>query len=315
MKKASDVKNITIAGAGTMGASMGETFAKFGYKVTIYDLFPEALLKAKKLIQLNHETEIKEGIISEEKAKDILNNLSFTSEKDSFKTTDFVVEAILEKIEVKHDFWKEVSNIVPDDAILASNTSGLSITKIAEVINKPERFGGMHWINPPHIIPLIEIIKGEKTADETAEFLKDMTLAVKKEPAVVNDALGFVLNRIQLAILRESLHIIEEGIADKEAVDAVMKYGLGPRYACLGPFEVCDLGGLDIFYNIATYLFEDLADNKEPFGILKECAERGNYGVKTEKGFYDYSDGKAEEAIKYRDMMYTKVSKCLFGDK
>lgn len=308
-----EVKRIVIAGAGTMGSSMAQTFAKFGYMVTVYDIFEEALTKAKNLIAINQETEVKQNVVTEGASKELISKLSFSTDKEVFKDADFVVEAILEKIEVKHAFWKEVSEIVPEDAILASNTSGLSITKIAEVIKNPERFGGMHWINPPHIIPLIEIIKGEKTSEDTAKFITEMTLAVDKKPAVVNDALGFALNRIQLAILRECLHIMEAGIADKEAIDAVMKYGLGPRYACLGPLEVCDHGGLDIFYNISTYLFADLADNKEPFGKLKEVVEAGNYGVKTGSGFYDYSDGKDKEAIRYRDMMYTKVSKCLFG--
>lgn len=308
-----NVKKIVIAGAGTMGSSMAETFAKFGYEVTIYDIFEEAIIKAKNLIKLNQETEIQEEMITKEESDALVGRLSFTTDKETFKDADFVVEAILEKIEIKHKFWEEVSRLVPRDAVLASNTSGLSITKIAEVIEGPERFGGMHWINPPHIIPLIEIIKGKETSEETAQFITDMTLAVNKKPAVVNDALGFALNRIQLAILRESLHIMEEGIADREAVDAVMKYGLGPRYACLGPLEVCDHGGLDIFYNIASYLFEDLADDKVPFGKLKELVEGGNYGVKNGKGFYDYDNGKDEEAIRYRDMMYTKVSKCLFG--
>ena len=135
----------------------------------------------------------------------------------------------------------------------------------------------------------------------------------EKKPVIVQDAPGFALNRIQLAVLRECLHIVEQGIATPEAVDDVMKYGLGMRYACLGPFEVCDLGGLDIFYNIASYLFADLADEKAPFGMLADRFEKGQYGVKTAAGFYDYADGKDAEKIKYRDRMFTKISKCLFN--
>ena len=171
----------------------------------------------------------------------------------------------------------------------------------------------MHWINPPHLIPLIEVIQGKKTDDETAAAIRDMALAVEKKPVIVQDAPGFALNRIQLAVLRECLHIVEQGIATPEAVDDVMKYGLGMRYACLGPFEVCDLGGLDIFYNIASYLFEDLADEKAPFGMLADRFEKGQYGVKTAAGFYDYAGGKDAEKIKYRDRMFTKISKCLFN--
>ncbi len=313
MKTAKDVKRIVIAGAGTMGSSMGETFAKYGYDVTLYDIFPSALEKAGNLIRLNQETEVAEHVVTPEESAALLERIRYSEDKACFEGADLVVEAILEKLDVKHDFWAEISTLVPEDAILASNTSGLSITAIAEVVKRPERFGGMHWINPPHLIPLIEVIQGKKTDDETAAAIRDMALAVEKKPVIVQDAPGFALNRIQLAVLRECLHIVEQGIATPEAVDDVMKYGLGMRYACLGPFEVCDLGGLDIFYNIASYLFEDLADEKAPFGMLADRFEKGQYGVKTAAGFYDYAGGKDAEKIKYRDRMFTKISKCLFN--
>lgn len=313
MKTAKDVKRIVIAGAGTMGSSMGETFAKYGYDVTLYDIFPSALEKAGNLIRLNQETEVAEHVVTPEESAALLERIRYSEDKACFEGADLVVEAILEKLDVKHAFWAEISALVPEDAILASNTSGLSITAIAEVVKRPERFGGMHWINPPHLIPLIEVIQGKKTDDETAAAIRDMALAVEKKPVIVQDAPGFALNRIQLAVLRECLHLVEQGIATPEAVDDVMKYGLGMRYACLGPFEVCDLGGLDIFYNIASYLFEDLADEKAPFGMLADRFEKGQYGVKTAAGFYDYAGGKDAEKIKYRDRMFTKISKCLFN--
>ena len=313
MKTAKDVKRIVIAGVGTMGSSMGETFAKYGYDVTLYDIFPSALEKAGNLIRLNQETEVAEHVVTPEESAALLERIRYSEDKACFEGADLVVEAILEKLDVKHAFWAEISALVPEDAILASNTSGLSITAIAEVVKRPERFGGMHWINPPHLIPLIEVIQGKKTDDETAAAIRDMALAVEKKPVIVQDAPGFALNRIQLAVLRECLHIVEQGIATPEAVDDVMKYGLGMRYACLGPFEVCDLGGLDIFYNIASYLFEDLADEKAPFGMLADRFEKGQYGVKTAAGFYDYAGGKDAEKIKYRDRMFTKISKCLFN--
>ena len=313
MKTAKDVKRIVIAGAGTMGSSMGETFAKYGYDVTLYDIFPSALEKAGNLIRLNQETEVAEHVVTPEESAALLERIRYSEDKACFEGADLVVEAILEKLDVKHAFWAEISALVPEDAILASNTSGLSITAIAEVVKRPERFGGMHWINPPHLIPLIEVIQGKKTDDETAAAIRDMALAVEKKPVIVQDAPGFALNRIQLAVLRECLHIVEQGIATPEAVDDVMKYGLGMRYACLGPFEVCDLGGLDIFYNIASYLFEDLADEKAPFGMLADRFEKGQYGVKTAAGFYDYAGGKDAEKIKYRDRMFTKISKGLFN--
>lgn len=307
-----EIKKIFIAGAGTMGASMGETFAKFGYQVVLYDLFPDALTKAKRLIAINQETEVSECIISKEASEELLGRIEYSGEINCVQQADFVVEAILERIDVKRKFWSEVSNLVADDVVLASNTSGLSITEIAEVIFNPRRFVGMHWINPPHIIPLIEVIKGEHTTDESAQIVHDLALKVKKKPVIVKDAPGFVLNRIQLAILRECLFIQEQGIASIEAIDDVMKYGLGLRYACLGPFEVADLGGLDVFNNIASYLFSDLSTADASFGLLRDCVQNNHLGVKNGVGFYDYSEGKDEEVIKYRDQMYTKLVKCLY---
>lgn len=309
------IKKIAVAGAGTMGSSMAETFAKFGYEVVLYDIFEQALEKAERLIGINQETEISEGIVTAEESEALKGRIHYTMDKKNFEDVDFVVEAVLEKLDIKHNFWGEVSQIVPEDAILASNTSGLSISRIAEVVKNPERFGGMHWINPPHLIPLIEVIQGEKTTDETANTIYQLCEELKKIPVIVKDAPGFALNRIQLAILRECFYIVDQGIASPEDVDKVMKYALGIRYACLGPLEVADQGGLDIFYNIASYLWEDLCDAKEPFGLLKESFEKGNYGVKSGAGVYDYSDGKDKEAILYRDKMYTKVSKCVLEGK
>lgn len=307
-----EIKKVAIAGAGTMGASMAAIFARFGYDVILYDIFPAALEKAKNLIALNQKTEVSEGIVTQEESNALIARIQYTGDVQDFKPADFVVEAVLERMDVKHKFWEEASRIVDEDVVMASNTSGLSITKIAEVIHKPERFGGMHWINPPHIIPLIEVIQGEKTSDEAAGAIRDLALKVGRKPVIVKDAPGFALNRIQLAILRECLHIVDEGIASPEAVDDVMKYGLGLRYACLGPFEVCDLGGLDIFNNIASYLFADLCDKKEPFGMLADRAAKGEFGVKTGAGFYDYSGDKAEKKIQYRDEMFTRLAKCLY---
>lgn len=308
-----EIKKIAVAGAGTMGLSIAEIYAKYGYDVVVYDVIEAALERAKEVIKINHQTEIKEGFFTAEESEKIQARIAYTTDIKDFKDVDFVIEAIVEKLEIKHSFWGEVSSVVDSDVIMVSNTSGLSITKIAEAVSNPERFGGMHWINPPHIIPLIEVIKGEKTSDETAKVVYDMSVKVDRKPVIVKDAPGFALNRIQFAIMRECLHIVDQGIASPEDVDKVMKYALGLRYACLGPFEVADHGGLDIFYNISDYLFEDLCDAKKPFGLLKEARDNENFGVKSGKGFYDYSDGKDKEAILYRDEMYTKVSKTLFG--
>ncbi len=309
----SEIKKVGIAGAGTMGFSLAQIIARHGYDVYLYDIFEHAIEKAQTLMHLNQETEVKEQILTQAQSDALMARIQCGTTTDGFKDVDFLIEAILEKIDVKHKFWAEISKIVKPDTLLVSNTSGLSITKIAQVIENPERFAGMHWINPPHIIPLVEVISGEKTAPETADAVYTFCEVLGKKPVKIHDAPGFALNRIQFAILRECLHIYEQGIASIEDIDKVMKYGLGPRYAVFGPFEVADLGGLDIFHNISSYLFADLGTETDSFSKLKENFEQNRLGVKNGAGFYDYSDGRDMETIRYRDEMYTKVAKVLFG--
>jgi len=309
------VQKVVIAGAGVMGASMAQIYAQYGHTVTIFDVFPEGLVKGKNLITINQETAVAEGKLTAAESKELQERISFTGEWDCFKTCDYVVEAIFERMDVKHEFWAKASALAPKETILASNTSGLSITEIAKAVEMPERFCGMHWINPPHIVPLVEVIKGEKTSDATAKAVYDNALSVGKKPITVQDAPGFVLNRIQFAVLRESMHIVENGIASIEDVDNTLKYGLGMRYAAIGPFETADLGGLDTFYNISSYLFADLADNKSPNKMLSDLFNSESYGVKSCKGFYDYSNGKDKEAIQRRDTMFLKLKECLFNEE
>ena len=206
------IKKIGIAGAGTMGASIAQTFALFYYEVTVYDIFETALDKAKRLVDINQETWIKSGIVSVEKSNELKGRISYSNDVQSFKDVDFLIEAILENIDVKHKFWKEVSELVREDTILCGNTSGLSITKIAEAVMYPERFAGMHWMNPPHIIPLIEVIQGQLTSDSTVDIVYELALKLEKKPVKVKDAPSFVLNRLQQAILRQALYIVQEGI-------------------------------------------------------------------------------------------------------
>ena len=167
-----------------MGSSMAQAFAKCGYPVKVYDAFPAALEKAKHLLKLNQESEVKAGNLTEEESAALQNRIMFVEDLNDLADTDFLVEAIVERLEIKHDFYGKLCKVVSDDAILCSNTSGLSITKIAEAVTYPQRFAGMHWMNPPHIIPLIEIICGKETAEETAEQVKDIALKLGKKPCV-----------------------------------------------------------------------------------------------------------------------------------
>lgn len=313
MKKRAEIKHIAIAGAGLMGASMAQIFAKYDYKVTLYDIFEAGIEKGKELIRINQLAAIDEGELTKEKSENILSNISYSMDMEIFQNADFVIEAIVENMDVKKKFWSSISEIISEDTVLTSNTSGLSITAIGEAVKKPERFAGMHWVNPPHIIPLVEVIAGDKTAEETLTIVKEVAESIHKKPVLVKkDVNGFILNRLQFSVLREALHIVENGIASAEDVDNVMKYGLGMRYAAIGPFETVDLGGLDTFYKVGSYLFRELSDQKEVPDLLEKIYQDGDYGTKTGKGFYDYSNGKAEKAIENRDKAFMKLSKCLY---
>lgn len=308
--KLEEVKKIGVAGAGTMGAGIAQIFAQKGYEVVVTDIGEKYLENAKKIISINNSSLIEEKLITESEAENAMKKISFTTDKKAFSDADVIIEAIIEKIDIKQDFWKEVEEIAKEDAIFATNTSGLSITEISEKVEKKGRFIGMHWWNPPHIIPLIEIIRGKGTDDETVDLLVELVKAIDREPVVVQkDANGFIGNRIQFAVFREALNIVEQGIATVKDVDRAMKYGLGFRYAVIGPFETADLGGLDTFYYISSYLFNELGDAKEPSDMLKDLVDNNNLGVKSKKGFYDYSNGKDEEAMKNRDKMFFKMLK------
>lgn len=316
--KVNEIRMVGIAGAGTMGASMAQIFAEKGYDVVVYDAFEEGLRRGEHLVEVNQASLVSSGALTQAQSDAIRARLQFVYAPmeqlhtvEAFRRCDIIVESVLEKLEVKQAFWEAVSRLVKPTCLMATNTSGLSITKIAARVADKSRFCGMHWFNPSHIVPLVEVISGAETAPETLETVYALALAVGKKPIYVKkDAPGFIANRLQAAILREALYIVEQGIGDYADVDGAMKYGLGFRYACLGPCEVVDQGGLDIHHHIATYLWAELCDDKYPSGQFEEIYQAGHYGVKTGRGFYDYSGDKADRAVQARDAMYLAMAQC-----
>lgn len=310
--EAQDIERIVIAGAGTMGYSMAQIFARYGYQVTIYDLAQSALDNAATHIAQGTENLVADGDITRDEGDGVLAHISYTHEKACIATCDLMVESIVERLDVKTSFYREISELARPDAILATNTSGLSINELAAAVKLPQRFIGMHWFNPSHIIPLIEIVRGDETSNETADIVRDLTRAIGKKPVVVQkDVPGFVANRIQFAVLREALHLVETSAVDAQGVDDIMRYGLGLRYACLGPLQIADFGGLDTFHHIASYLNADLCNAAEPSPLLAQLFDEGAYGVKTQRGFYDYTQGRDVEATRERDEAYLAVAKAL----
>ncbi len=303
---------VVIAGAGTMGASLAQVYALAGWETVLYNRSTSGLERAKRLILLNQKTLVDEGLVTLEDSSAMYKRIRMSTEKECFSDATLVVENIVENLEAKRAFWSEISLLTPRDALLATNTSGLSITAISEAVTGPERFMGQHWLNPPHLLPLCEIIVGEKSGEEAVRRMRELVVALGKQPVTVKDIPGFIINRIQFAVLREALHIVDCGAATMEDVDTVLKGGLGLRYAALGPFGVADFGGLDTFDHVNRYLNAELSDAKEGNARLHALVEAGRLGVKSNGGFYDYPGDRAAEAIRERDRLYIELAKVLY---
>lgn len=301
------IKKITIAGAGRMGYLLAEIAAKHGFEVDLYNRGEKGLQRALRLIDLDLETAVEEGDLLKEEKDTIRHKINGTCEKDCFKNTDFVIESIIEDMTQKQKFLQEISQLVPDDTIITSNSSGLSITEMAFPVNRPERFCGMHWWNPPNIVPLVEITKGEKTSDETALITEDLCRKLGKVPVIVKkDVKGFIGNRLQYALLREALYLVKSGVATYEDIDIAVKNSIGMRYACIGPFETIDFNGVDIFNNVSKYMFGELDNTTEPPALFEEMIEKNQIGIRTGQGFYQYMDGE-QAAVKRRDEAFKRV--------
>lgn len=292
--------NIIVAGAGTMGVVLARLFAQSGYPTTLWNRRESSLDRARETIARDLAAAKDRGDLTES-PEAVTGRIAFTTDFAPYETAGLVIENIAEDLAVKRDFWAKVSALVPDDALLATNTSGLRVSDVAQAVRDPGRFCGMHFWNPPDLMPLVEITKGEATTDETAKAVHALALSLGKRPVIVKkDILGILGNRLQYAVLREALHILALGAAGPEEIDAAMKYGPGFRYSMMGPFETGDLGGLDILHAVSGYLFPDLGA-EETSQVLADCAAAGRLGVKTGAGFYDYADGAGPEILARRN--------------
>ncbi len=287
------MKNISVIGAGTMGNGIAHTFAQENYQVNLIDISAESLEKAIKTIAKNLDRLVQKERISEaDKIKTLSNITTFTDLKEGVKNADLVVEAATENVDLKLRIFKDMDANAPANAILATNTSSISITKIAAVTNRPEKVIGMHFMNPVPIMKLVEIIRGYSTSNTVTDEIMEVSRSLKKVPVEVNDYPGFVANRILMPMINEAIITLNEGVAGVEEIDTVMKLGMAHP---MGPLQLADFIGLDVCLAIMEVLYEGLGNPKyAPCPLLVNMVTAGKKGVKSGEGFYSWGHGTKE---------------------
>jgi 3-hydroxybutyryl-CoA dehydrogenase len=288
---ATDVKKAAVIGTGTMGPGIAQVLAQHGIDVRIYDIDHDKLKKARETLAGTLNLVHQEGLISEADVAEIQSRIKDASSlEDAVKEADIVLEVIPEVLELKTGLFAELDKVCDPVTILATNTSGLSITAMAKAINRPERLVGMHWWNPPNIIPVIEIIRGKETDETVVQTVDALIRKINKIPVLVKkDVPGFLGNRLQYALMREAIALLNEGVASAEDIDTMVKAGIGFKFPVMGPLETIDMAGLDIYYRVSQYLNKDLDKSTGPAPIVEEMVNKGDLGLKSGKGFYDYS--------------------------
>lgn len=312
--KVENVKRICNLGTGTIGPGITLTFAMAGYHVRMFGRSDASIERGFHRIDAILESLCKTNFVQEAQVSEIIGRIKgVTTLEEATKEADFVIESIVENLSAKQEIFGKIEGMCSTKTVFASSTSGLSPTLIAEKLKHKNRFVVAHFWNPPHLIPLVEVVPGKHTSQDAIDVTSKLMEKVGKKPVVLNkEALGFIGNRLQFAMLREALCLIESGIASKEAVDTTIKYALGRRLSITGPFESADLGGLDIINNIATYLFEDLCNTSDVSPILSELIERGNLGAKSGFGFYKWTE---EELNRITEIRENDLIKWLEKDK
>lgn len=290
------MKNISIIGAGTMGNGIAHTFAQFNYKVSLIDVTKDNLDKGIATITRNLDRMVSKEKISEDDKKRTLGNIStHTSIADGAKNADLVVEAATENEKIKLDIFRELDKVCPSEAILASNTSSIPITKIAAVTNRPTQVIGMHFMNPVPIMKLVEIIRGYNTSDEVTKTVVELSKNLGKVPTEVNDYPGFVANRILMPMINEAVETLYNNVAGVEEIDTVMKLGMAHP---MGPLQLADFIGLDVCLSILDVMYDGFKNPKyAPCPLLVNMVRAGKLGVKSGEGFYDYSESKKAEKV------------------
>jgi 3-hydroxybutyryl-CoA dehydrogenase len=297
-----EIARVTVVGAGFMGHGIGQEFALGGYDVTLCDLAEAELGHAVQSIECNLEELVHWGIVPAELAATALDKIHTTTMlEEAAKEADLVVEAVFEDLELKRKVFQELDGICPQRTILASNTSTFVPSLLASATERSDRVLGMHYFYPPSLIPLVEVIPSESTSTKVVDIVCELLKSLGKSPIVVQkEAFGFIANRLQFALQREALYIVEQGIASPQDVDIAVRDGFGRRLAVAGPFEIAEPIGWDLELRIQENLFPHLASSAKPSPLVEDKVAKGELGVKTGRGFYEWT---RESAIVWRRRM------------
>ncbi|HEU5430212.1 MAG TPA: 3-hydroxyacyl-CoA dehydrogenase family protein [Thermomicrobiales bacterium] len=290
-----DIRRIAVIGAGLMGHGIALEFAAYGYDVALHDRDPVQLERANGAIAEGLARLVDVGRVSERAAAAAPARIAPGIDlRTAVAGADLIVEAVAEDLAIKQALVRDIDAWSPPHAIIASNTSTFMPSQLAGATRRPDRVLVAHYFNPPHLLPLVELVRGPATSDATIDTMRSFYRAIGKRPAVVQrEALGFVGNRLQNALLREALAIVEAGVATPEDVDTIVKTGFGRRLAVAGPFEIADAGGVDVWLTVAGMLFPDLATAAAPPAFARDLLARGDLGLKTGRGFYDWTPEQA----------------------
>ncbi len=281
----SEIRKVSVVGGGTMGNGIAHVFAQYGFDVTLIDVDDARCEQARKTIAGNLERQVKKGTLTEAARDETLKRLQTSTQRSAAAGSQLIIEAVPENLELKTNVLRELEQAAPD-ALLASNTSSISITALAGSISKPDRFIGMHFMNPVPVMKLVEVIRGLQTSDETLHTVMELARKLEKTPVEVNDYAGFVSNRVLMPMINEAVFCLMEGVAEAEAIDTVMKLGMNHP---MGPLALADLIGLDTCLSIMEVLHRDLGDDKyRPCPLLRNYVAARWLGRKTGRGFYEY---------------------------
>ncbi|MFF2876387.1 3-hydroxyacyl-CoA dehydrogenase family protein [Gottfriedia sp. NPDC057991] len=282
-----DVKKIAVIGSGAMGSQIAMVCALGGYTVVLHDISDENLETAKEKLVAQMERRIQKGTYSQNEVNNAFTNIMFSSDFGKLEDVDFVIEAIIENIDVKRELFLKLDEVTPKHAILATNSSTIVSSKLADVTNRPEKVCNIHFFNPALSMELVEVVRGPHTSEETADIAVDVIKQIRKVPVLLKkEIFGFIANRILGKIIDEAIYLLEEGIASHEDIDLVCKKALNHP---IGPFSIMDLTGLDVNYLVRMQRYKESGESTDlPSNIVKEKVEKGELGRKTGKGFYSY---------------------------